>query len=248
MLIWKPAHLLSNVSTQLHNSHTEIESCSVWFWEMWLQRPDGRTPQERSWTSHSGCKWEDDVTGANGTDSMLCWPSWLSICFSVRRGLPRAHVFPRGRLLAEAYWGHVWLQVLLNQRTIFWSVGTVSGFTLYKTQKSSALSKGGGDEGKSVSVMRGNNKVAPCSCSLVSSSQTSPLQLWTHFRHGTLWVSSWALRINSSFLCTRGQQACFQKGLNSMHFRICGPYGLCRNNNQFCYKTCFKNVNSFQCD
>ena len=147
-----------------------------------------------------------------------------------------------------AYWGHVWLPVLLYQRTIFWSVGTVSGFTLYKTQKSSALSKGGGDEGKSVSVMRGNNKVAPCSCSLVSSSQTSPLQLWTHFRHGTLWVSSWALRINSSFLCTRGQQACFQKGLNSMHFRICGPYGLCRNNNQFCYKTCFKNVNSFQCD
>lgn len=186
--------------------------------------------------------------GGNDTDSKLCWPSWLSICFPWGKALPRAHVFPRGRLLAEAFWGHVWLQVLLNQRTVFWSTGTVSRFTLYKAQKSSALSKGDGDEGKSISDMRGNNKVAACSYSLESSCQTSPLQLWTHLRHGTLWVPSWALRINSSFLCTRGQQTCFQKGLNSMHFRICGPYGLCRNDNQFCYKTCFKNVNSFQCD
>ena len=215
---------------------------------MWLQRPDGRTPQERNWTSHSGCKRDDDVTGWKWQWQQALLTFLAIHLLSVRKGFAQSPCLPQGRLLAEAFWGHVWLQVLLNQRTIFWSTGTVSRLTLYKAQKSSALSKGDGDEGKSISDMRGNNKVAACSYSLESSCQTSPLQLWTHLRHGTLWVPSWALRINSSFLCTRGQQTCFQKGLNSMHFRICGPYGLCRNDNQFCYKTCFKNVNSFQCD
>lgn len=212
----------------------EIESSAVWFWEMWLQRPDGR--HRKGTGLHTvGVNGKTMSQGRNDTDSKLQLIPGYPSAFPRGKACPEPMSFPEVGCWHRSIAGTCVTPSAPKSEDIFWSTGTVSRFTLYKAWKALLSARRCG-WGKSISDMKGNNKVAACSYSLVSSCQTSPLQLWTHLRHGALWVPSWALRINSSFLCTRGQQTCFQKGLNSMHFRICGPYGLCRNN-QFCYKT-----------